>query len=72
MKQTLVLCPGLPRSGTTSLWKLLGFQGVKELQYLSVLANETDHPTYYPASMSERFSNHIIGVNEQRLKLYPR
>ena len=50
MKQTLVLCPGLPRSGTTSLWKLLGFQGVKELQYLSVLANETDHPSFYPAS----------------------
>ena len=71
MKQTLVLCPGLPRSGSTSLWTLLGLQGVKEPQYLSVLANETDHPSFYPASMRERFCNYMIGLNEQRLKLYP-
>ena len=70
MKQTLVLCPGLPRSGSTSLWKLLGLQGIKELQYLSVLANETDHPSFYPASMRERFCNYMFGLNEQRLKLH--
>ena len=71
MKQTLVLCPGLPRSGTTSLWKLLGLQGFKEPHYLSVLANETDYPSFYPESMSERFCNRMIGMNERRLKLYP-
>ena len=70
MKQTLFLCPGLPRSGTTSLWKLLGLQGFKEPHYLSVLANETDYPSFYPKSMSEKFCNYKIELNERRLGLY--
>ena len=70
MKQTLVLSPGLPRSGTTSLWKLLGLQGFKEPHYLSVLANETDYPSFYPESMSERFCNYMIEMNERRLGLH--
>ena len=71
MKQTLVLCPGLPRSSTTSLWKLLGLQGIKEPQYLSVLANETDYPSFYPESMREIYCNDIFKMNERRLGLYP-
>ena len=71
MKQTLVLCPGLPRSGTTSFWKLLGLQGFKEPHYLSVLANETDYPSFYPESMREIYCNDIFKMNERRLGLYP-
>ncbi len=71
MKQTLVLCPGLPRSGSTSLWKLLGLQGIKEPHYLSVLANETDHPSFYPESIRETYCNHMFKMNERRLGLYP-
>tara|TARA_Y100001963_G_scaffold109150_1_gene150865 strand:+ start:338 stop:1048 length:711 start_codon:yes stop_codon:yes gene_type:complete len=70
MKQTLVLSPGLPRSGSTSLWKLLGLHGIKEPHYLSVLANETDYPSFYPESIRETYCNHIFKMNERRLKLY--
>ena len=71
MKQTLVLSPGLPRSGSTSLWKLLGLHGIKEPHYLSVLANETDYPSFYPESIRETYCNHMFKMNERRLGLYP-
>ena len=51
-KQSLILCPGLPRSGTTSLWHMLREAKVfdidwKEPHFLSVLSDDkTDLPTF--------------------------
>ena len=46
----LILCPGIPRSGTTSLWTLLNENNIinglnKEIHYLAVLHNNYD-PMY--------------------------
>ena len=45
MKQDIIICPGIPKSGTTSLWKFLKLNGFnifeKESHYLTLLYGET-------------------------------
>ena len=45
MKQDIIICPGIPKSGTTSLWKFLKLNGFniseKESHYLTELYGET-------------------------------
>ena len=44
MKQNIIICPGIPKSGTTSLWKFLKLNGFnileKESHYLTQLYGE--------------------------------
>ncbi len=71
----LILCPGFPRSGTTSLWNLLSCNNIikrsnyKEIHYLSLLHNNYD--SMYPSELIDPHVSYIISENEKRGLLYP-
>jgi len=71
----LILCPGLPRSGTTSLWNLLSCNNIikgsnyKEIHYLSLLHNNYD--PMYPTQLIDPHRSYIIDRNIQRGLSYP-
>ena len=71
----LILCPGLPRSGTTSLWNLLSCNNIikrsncKEIHYLSLLHNNYD--PMYPSELINPHVSYIISKNEKRGLIYP-
>ena len=71
----LILCPGFPRSGTTSLWNLLSCNNIikgsnyKEIHYLSLLHNNYD--PMYPSELINPHVSYIISKNEKRGLIYP-
>ena len=71
----LILCPGLPRSGTTSLWNLLSCNNIikksnyKEIHYLSLLHSNFD--PMYPSELINPHVSYIISENEKRGLIYP-
>ncbi len=71
----LILCPGLPRSGTTSLWNLLSCNNIikgsnyKEIHYLSLLHSNFD--SMYPSELINPHVSYIISKNEKRGLVYP-
>ena len=71
----LILCPGFPRSGTTSLWNLLSCNNIikrsnyKEIHYLSLLHNNYD--SMYPSELIDPHVSYIISENEKRGLSYP-
>tara|TARA_B100000282_G_C31648903_1_gene452073 strand:+ start:208 stop:951 length:744 start_codon:yes stop_codon:yes gene_type:complete len=70
----LILCPGIPRSGTTSLWTLLNENNIinglnKEIHYLAVLHNNYD--PMYPTQLIDPHRSYIIDRNIQRGLSYP-
>ena len=71
----LILCPGLPRSGTTTLWNLLSCNNIikksnyKEIHYLSLLHNNYD--SMYPSELINPHVSYIISKNEKRGLVYP-
>tara|TARA_B100000965_G_scaffold406477_1_gene445612 strand:+ start:285 stop:1043 length:759 start_codon:yes stop_codon:yes gene_type:complete len=74
----LILCPGIPRSGTTSLWNLLSCNNIikgsdhKEIHYLSLLHNNADNgDPMYPSELINPQVSYAITENERRGLLYP-
>ena len=71
----LILCAGLPRSGTTSLWNLLSCNNIikgsnyKEVHYLSLLHNNYD--PMYPTQLIDPHRSYIIDRNIERGLSYP-
>tara|TARA_B100000427_G_scaffold99238_1_gene81650 strand:+ start:375 stop:1124 length:750 start_codon:yes stop_codon:yes gene_type:complete len=70
IKPSLTLCPGLPRSGTTSLWYMLEkvkFFNIicKEPHFLTVLSDDkTDCPTFFPKEYKNRYHQYVYSLNE--------
>ena len=73
----IVLCPGLPRSGTTSLWYMLKrakFLNApcKEPHFLTVLSDdETDSPTFFPNELKNRYHQYVYKLNTENINVYP-
>ena len=68
--QNIVLCPGMPRSGTTSLSRLIPNIVNKEPQYLFVLYNfNSCYPELYPEDVVNTHINFILDQNKQELNL---
>ena len=63
------MCPGIPRSGTTSLWKMLYDSKIveglyKEFHYLSIMHNHNYDPIY-PLELFESHKKYIIHQNQK-------
>ena len=65
----MIICPGIPRSGTTSLWKMLHdskiIEGLsKEFHYLSVMYHDNigNYDPMYPLELIEPHQNQKIGL----------
>ena len=77
ISKQLVLCPGLPRSGTTSLWHMLKkakFLNApcKEPHILTVLSDEkTDSPTFFPKEFKNRYHQYVYELNREKLNINP-
>ena len=68
--QNIVLCPGMPRSGTTSLSRLIPNVVNKEPQYLFGLYNFSScYPELYPEDVVNTHINFILDQNKQELNL---
>ena len=68
--QNIVLCPGLPRSGTTSLSRLIPNITHKEPQYLFGLYNfNSCYPELYPEEVVDTHTKFILDQNKQELNL---
>ena len=73
----IILCPGLPRSGTTSLWHMLKrakFLNApcKEPHFLTVLSgDETDSPTFFPKELKNRYHQYVYKLNVENLNVHP-
>lgn len=68
--QNIVLCPGMPRSGTTSLSRLIPNIVNKEPQYLFGLYNFSScYPELYPEDVVNTHINFILDQNKQELNL---
>ena len=68
--QNIVLCPGMPRSGTTSLSRLIPNVLNKEPQYLFGLYNFSScYPELYPEDVVNTHINFILDQNKQELNL---
>ena len=68
--QDIVLCPGMPRSGTTSLSRLIPNIVNKEPQYLFGLYNFSScYPELYPEDVVNTHINFILDQNKQELNL---
>ena len=76
-KKSLILCPGLPRSGTTSLWHMLREAKIfdiphKEPHFLTVLSEDkTDSPTFFPKEYKERYHQYVYESNKQYININP-
>lgn len=75
MKPKLILCPGMPRSGTTTLWSLLDLNNLinnikfKETHYLKILCDMRDGNTdnIYPQYVKDLWLNSLIHENKNFL-----
>ena len=68
--QNIVLCPGLPRSGTTSLSRLIANDVYKEPQYLFGLYNfDSCYPELYPEEVIDTHVKFILNENRTILNL---
>jgi len=73
----IVLCPGLPRSGTTSLWHMLKKakflnSPCKEPHFLTVLSDDkTDSPTFFPEEFKNRYHQYVYDLNREKLNVNP-
>ena len=68
--QNIVLCPGMPRSGTTSLSRLIPNVVNKEPQYLFGLYNFSScYPELYPEVVVDTHIKFILDQNKQELNL---
>ena len=68
--QNIVLCPGMPRSGTTSLSRLIPNIVRKEPQYLFGLYNfESCYPELYPEEVVDTHIKFILNENKTILNL---
>tara|TARA_B000000532_G_scaffold128692_1_gene103176 strand:- start:408 stop:1115 length:708 start_codon:yes stop_codon:yes gene_type:complete len=68
--QNIVLCPGLPRSGTTSLSRLIPNITHKEPQYLFGLYDfNSCYPELYPEEVVDTHTKFILDQNKQELNL---
>ena len=68
--QNIVICPGMPRSGTTSLSRLIPNIVNKEPQYLFGLYNfNSCYPELYPEDVVNTHINFILDQNKQELNL---
>jgi len=70
--QHLILCPGLPRSGSTSLWRLLSDNDsvIKEPHYLFGLYNfDSTYPLLYPDEIVEEHKRYILERNKRIFNL---
>ncbi len=68
--QNIVLCPGMPRSGTTSLSRLIPNVVNKEPQYLFGLYNFSScYPELYPEDVVDTHIKFILDQNKQELNL---
>jgi len=68
--QNIVICPGMPRSGTTSLSRLIPNIVNKEPQYLFGLYNFSScYPELYPEDVVNTHINFILDQNKQELNL---
>ena len=68
--QNIVLCPGMPRSGTTSLSRLIPNIVNKEPQYLFGLYNFSScYPELYPEDVVDTHIKFILDQNKQELNL---
>ena len=68
--QNIVLCPGMPRSGTTSLSRLIPNVVNKEPQYLFGLYNFSScYPELYPEVVVDTHIRFILDQNKQELNL---
>lgn len=73
MKPKLILCPGMPRSGTTTLWSLLDSNNIidgslhKETHYLKMLCDMRDGNTdnIYPQYIKDMWINDLTIENKQ-------
>ena len=67
----IILCPGLPRSGTTSLWHMLKKakflnSPCKEPHFLTVLSDDkTDSPTFFPEEFKNRYHQYVYDLNRE-------
>ena len=68
MKPRLIICPGIAKSGTTTLWRVLEDNGVighvsnKETHYLSILYGK-DYDEIYPTDIKVKFGTWLIQKN---------
>ena len=70
--QNIVLCPGMPRSGTTSLSRLIPNVVNKEPHYLFGLYNfNSFYPDLYPKEMVDAHINLIYQMNKMQINLEP-
>ena len=64
MKPRLIICPGIAKSGTTTLWRVLEDNGVighvsnKETHYLSILYGK-DYDEIYPTDIKAVSYTHL-------------
>ena len=66
--QNIVICPGMPRSGTTSLSRLIPNIVYKEPQYLYGLYNfDSCYPELYPEEVVDTHVKFILYENKQYL-----
>lgn len=77
MKPKLLLCPGMARSGTTTLWKLLDDNNLingmqhKETHYLKILCDMRDGNTdnIYPQEIKDSWRKSLVIENKDCLGL---
>ena len=70
--QNIVISPGMPRSGTTSLSRLIPNVVNKEPQYLFGLYNfNSCYPDLYPKEMVDAHINLIYQMNKMQINLEP-
>ena len=71
------MCPGLPRSGTLSLWRMLSEAKIincphKEPHFLTVMSDDkTDCPSFYPPEFKKRYHDYVYGLNQDILNISP-
>ena len=74
----MIICPGIPRSGTTSLWKMLHdskiIEGLsKEFHYLSVMYHDNigNYDPMYPLELIEPHKLYVTHQNQKIGLLQP-
>ena len=77
MKPKLFLCAGMPKAGTTTLWKILEDKNLindmnyKETHYLKILCDLRDGNTddIYPQDTKDLWKNYLVSRNKQAFGL---